>query len=435
MSQHTSVLLTTGAAGSGKSYARCAYYLVMRFLPEQTGVHISNFPIHLDKMVEVVKARHGADLAALVPSRVRMIPKEELDKWMVDDGGFGPWSYFSDADLNGSHIAIDEIHNFCGRHHSKAHRAKWQVWLGEIRHRGATIEFLTQSPMKVAKEIKYESGVLLELYSWETVRDPIFAIPVGDWLQFYAKLTGKWQPRISVIERRQVGNFWRKESVDTFHLDPELFTVYDSFSAPVAGGKAGQAKEREFQRRSWLGLTGWFLRQHFFNLGWRVALAVGVPLFIFGGGIGCVVTGMNEAVLATLPASSQPSKGSSNAGSEFRTGGGGDVVRSLSGGSGDLGQSRGRSGTARLEALTDGALCINGEWYRVGEFVDVAGFSGVVRKVDSLTGRVDISGRVHVVGFAGRGQNVLPKGGATSRPSRRSAGGSRVVRSGRGEAD
>jgi len=121
------ILVTTGEAGSGKTYVRAARFLVDVFLPDSTGVHYSNFPLGLvpdnhsnppafegESFVDRIAARlvkQGHELDE-VKSRVHLIPKAELDLW--EAGTSGPWNYFSDLPLTHAHIAIDEIHNYVG---------------------------------------------------------------------------------------------------------------------------------------------------------------------------------------------------------------------------------------------------------------------------------------------------------------------------------
>ena len=168
MAKRSTVYLTTGAAGSGKTYRRCSRFLIDEFLPHETGHIYTNYPVYANKMAEAVYKKHKIPKEDIL-KRIHVIPKDQLDSWMQTydrrdaDKAQGPWNYFQDIDINNAHIAIDEIHNFCGVSTPKHQRQKWGKWLGEIRHRGATVEFLTQSPNKLADEIKWEASVLINL--------------------------------------------------------------------------------------------------------------------------------------------------------------------------------------------------------------------------------------------------------------------------------
>ncbi len=280
MAKRSTVYLTTGPAGSGKTYRRCAKFMVDEFLPKETGHIYTNYPVFAEKMAEAVSKKHKIPKEDIL-KRIHVIPKEELDKWMLtydkrySDRAEGPWSYFQDIDINNAHIAIDEIHNFCGVSTPKHQRQKWGKWLGEIRHRGATVEFLTQSPNKLADEIKWEASVLISLVNGETNRDPFFKIMLSHWYELQAALTGVYEKKIHQIEKRSIDGKWRVSHRETFTLDPYYFQFYDSFAAPHTGGKAGKAAQHEFQRYGRVGVFWWFIKSHPFALASR-ALILGL---------------------------------------------------------------------------------------------------------------------------------------------------------------
>src|SRR5688500_7782343 len=103
---NATVISTTGAPGTGKTYSRCARFLYDWWLPEETGVHWSNFPINVDAFAKKFPNAN---------ERIRIIPKEELAKWTACDGTHGPWDFFHEMDLQGAHIAIDECHNYLAK--------------------------------------------------------------------------------------------------------------------------------------------------------------------------------------------------------------------------------------------------------------------------------------------------------------------------------
>ena len=271
MAKRSTVYLTTGPAGSGKTYRRCSKFMIDEFLPKEEGHIYTNYPVFADKMAEAVSKKHKIPKEKIL-ERIHVIPKEELDKWMLvhdrrqSDQAEGPWSYFQNIDINNAHIAIDEIHNFCGVSTPKHQRQKWGKWLGEIRHRGATVEFLTQSPNKLADEIKWEASVLISLVNSETNRDPFFKIQMSHWYELQAALTGIYEKRIHQIEKRSIDGKWKVSHKETFTLDPYYFQFYDSFAAPHTGGKAGKAAQHEFQKRGRIGVFWRFLKSHPFAL-------------------------------------------------------------------------------------------------------------------------------------------------------------------------
>jgi len=294
------VAITCAPAGSGKSYVRCARFLVEEFLPEREGVHYSNFPLgqvpahhafpperegqtFIERIADAVAKKTGK-AAADYERRIVTIPDETLERWR--DGTSGPWETFHDVELTGAHIAIDEVHVYCGAKHPKPIRQKWQAWLGEIRHRGATVELISQHENKIATELVYEAGAKISLVKLDDERDPFFGILLGDWYELRAKfITGEYTACVMEIEKRDVDGKWRENNRRRFWLRPEFFRFYDSFSAPQSGsGQGSSTPAREFQKRTAAGLVRWFVVRNLVPLFSRMGMALFVVWLVCGGG-------------------------------------------------------------------------------------------------------------------------------------------------------
>jgi len=289
MGARSVITLTTGPAGSGKTYVRCARFLVDEWLPDRIGIHYSNFPVFREKVAEFLAKKLGKDPSDFL-DRMQVIPAPVLDTWV--SGQSGPWDYFKSINLEGCHIAIDECHNFCGTKANHKIRQRWQAWLGEIRHQGATVEFLSQSPEKVAKEIHYEAGLRLSLVNSEDRRDPFLGILLGDWYELKAKfMTGTYESTVWEVERRNVDGKWVQQNKRIFWLDPFYFDFYDSFSTPVQGGHKATGQHREYKIRSRSGLLWWFFKRNAFSI---------VPRFMLVGGIVYLCTGGSSWILSTM---------------------------------------------------------------------------------------------------------------------------------------
>ncbi len=325
------VVLTTGVAGTGKSYRRAAVE-IFNFLLDGGGVHWSNFPFYPDKIARECASRTGRPAESYL-KRIKLIPKAELDAW---ERSFersqstlcrGPFTYFkpipwqiwesgeltkiphgwagkdfpetvvrfaSDGgelmagiNLVGAHIAIDECHNFCKASGStpKHQREMWGQWLGEIRHIGATVEFLTQSPHKLAEEIVKEAEVRIDLLNVESERDPFFKIPMADWYELKAGLvTGEYEAKVQLLERRCVEGRWIKHYSEFFRRDPFYFQFYNSYNKPQAGGVNAPSKVYEFQKRTQKSLLLWFLKRNCWPVSSRIAIAMLVVWLCFWGG-------------------------------------------------------------------------------------------------------------------------------------------------------
>jgi hypothetical protein len=325
------VVLTTGVAGTGKTYRRAAVE-IFKFLLDGGGNHWSNFPLYPDRIARECSTRTGKPFEQYL-RRIKVIPKAELDSWEKSfdrpqshlcRGPFTyfkpvPWDIWQDSDLQkirhgwagkdfpdtvvkfinddgepmagidltGAHIAIDECHNFCKASGStpKHQREMWGQWLGEIRHIGATVEFLTQSPHKLAEEIVKEAEIRIDLLNVESERDPFFKILMADWYELKAGfLTGEYEAQVQLLERRCVEGRWVKHYSEFFRRDPFYFQFYNSYNKPQAGGVNAPSKVYEFQKRSKGALVKWFLKRNFWPVGSRVSVTVFVIWICFLGG-------------------------------------------------------------------------------------------------------------------------------------------------------
>ena len=151
----STVILTTGVPGSGKSYVRCARFLYDDFLRNCSGIHYSNFPVNVDYISDTLhKNRRFGLLGSFLKHRpvsedyarrIKVIPSDVMLSWRRHESG--PWDYFKGVDLRYCHIAIDEIHEICTSDMPPDIFAQWDEWIGTIRHRGCTIEGLTQDKL------------------------------------------------------------------------------------------------------------------------------------------------------------------------------------------------------------------------------------------------------------------------------------------------
>lgn len=279
------VCYTVGEPGSGKTYRRCAVFLGDQFLPNTTGHVFTNYPIHLDAMAEHASAMSkGRQTPDQIRDRIHIIPQEVLTRWRLQVSG--PWDFFKHFDTKGAIIAIDEIHNYCPAEGCKTQK-QWEAWLGEVRHMGAQCEFLTQDPGKCHKLIERHTGIRRRIEKDEHRCDPLLKIPMKCWYELIASWTGTYEPKNWEVEQRRLMSKWVTRRNIRFRFDPQYYKLYDSFSAPIAGG--GQAAtgqvEYEFQRRSFLGMHWWFFWQSpgRFFLAFLVACFFAVALTGNGG--------------------------------------------------------------------------------------------------------------------------------------------------------
>lgn len=299
------IILTTGVPGSGKTYVRCARFLVDDFLVNSKAVHISNFPVRVDEVADFVSQKINRKRGIFgifrkpvtvedIKNRIEIIPDDVLQMWR--SGFSGPWDYFKGRDLKYCHIAIDEIHNFINDRCSDSVLKQWDDFLGEIRHRGCTFEGLTQDVQQVHQVLTGRVSVRLELVPGEDLRDPFFKICMSDWYELKAGFLGSFHKTVFVYEKRKQDTRWKTNHVSRFLITPDYFRFYNSYNASLQEKSDGsvnddRAPEHEFQKRSRFSLLLWFVRRNFLTLFIRIFLLFLVLWLCFFGGLNFLIRG------------------------------------------------------------------------------------------------------------------------------------------------
>lgn len=280
MASQSTIQITTGLPGSGKSYVRCARFIADDFFPNSTGIHYSNFPINIQAFKDFFPQIDPEE----IERRIIIIPEDIITSWMK--GTSGPWEWFKGQDIANAHIAIDEAHNIVAKEAKPAIRKAWKDWLAEIRHTGATIEFITQNLKQIAPEVERLAAKLVNLTSNEERRDPLLSIQMKDWYELRAKfITGKYNATVWETEKRNFDGKWIVQENKKFTFDPAYFPLYNSYSAPTTGGGQGKKQLRLHQRKSHIGLLIWFLWHNAERIIIRMMItAVIIWLCFFGGG-------------------------------------------------------------------------------------------------------------------------------------------------------
>lgn len=334
------------------------------FLVNRSGPHYSNFPINVDAMADYCQRVHGLDPES-VRDRLRFIPPEVLEEWRAEQGG--PWEFFADREdgtnpLDSSHVAIDEAHVYLprGSKGGTQWRKDWEGWLGTIRHRGCTVEFLTQDDSKVATEITAHCERRIVLSSGGHHRFPLLGVRFSDLYQLAAKVTGKYRRLILVDDQQRKGSKWETVASVPRVLSGQYFGLYESYNATEHGDSGSRGEPLEWERFGWVRFAKWFLKRNAFALTWRViAVVLGVTMF------GLMVSGKGAEMYA-----------------ETLTAG---LADSQSGGTQQLQQQQTGSRSQDVESTRPRVLAISrrtislddGVVYRVGESVDVYRFISI----------------------------------------------------------
>lgn len=257
MPPRSQTIFTYGESGSGKSLARCAMFLVNDFLPNETGIHFSNFPVNIQEIANYMGWSYEK-----TAERIKILPQTEMQLWA--EGTSGPWEYFKDKpdQLKGAHVAIDEAHRYCSSQgHSKSHLAEWGKWCGGVRHAGGTVEFITQNHAKVAPSIKNEAGLHIQLMNANQRTEPVTGCRWYDVLQLLSKIRSKqlglsWELEMLPTEKNGI----RKIERTRMHWhQAKFYKLYDSYNVIEDEGQGTKKKGKETPRpkEPW-EKYGWF---------------------------------------------------------------------------------------------------------------------------------------------------------------------------------
>ena len=171
------------------------------------------------------------------------------------------------------------------------------MWLGELRHQGATCEFLTQSEAKCAKEILNEAEIRLEIINGENRLMPILHYRMGDLYEFRAKLLKRYICPSFCCQYTQARGKWHLQKEQIFYRMPKYFKYYDSFSAPEHGKGEGKRGElRPWEKYGWLRLCLWFYSTYPIRLSFHVFVVYLFYFAFFGGGLSGIVHGYFNAL-------------------------------------------------------------------------------------------------------------------------------------------
>lgn len=408
MKRQTSTVLTA-PAGTGKSYMVVAD-IVDQILPLSdlriwTNLFFGVVPeshsvppaftgeTFLDRMQSYVDAKYPAAKIS-VSDRVLAIDRVLLDRSKLDEDH----AWLKDWDVGNSVIILDEAHNFAGAKHSKNSKRQWQEFVGELRHRGASIIFVTQHPGKLAAEIIAEAGLRQALVDAEEERDPFFGIKLYYWYELRAKITGVYDSCFVRIDLRDIdGRKSIRSNVERVKRRQEIFALYDSASAPEAGGVANASQTvREFQRRSFLGLLLWFVGVNWSRFIKPCAFALFMASLIFYGedifaGVVSLLGAPGKANKVEREKQEKVVKVAASASAEV--GAELDIVRA------ELQAVRGR--LAELEAVPVVVQLVAFDWcvvggvvYKVGDVVDGGVYKGkAIEAIDFRKRAVRVDGK------------------------------------------
>jgi hypothetical protein len=303
------LILTTAAMGNGKTYSRCA-----RAIPEllRDGVtrHISNFTPRCEDNEDgegmssacqrIVRVPEDPSLPqgpkraitdAEVRERIVKIPPEVVKLWRehqpnTQEKGDGPWNFFQAGELQGAHIALDEFHKFCPETGCQAaKKAAWMDWFSTIRHEGATVELITQSPGNISANVQRLCSTRIQIFSRDNDPVPILGCRFGTLRQFFCKWRNRpWKLCGEIEESNEAAGKWEEVRRIGFVIDGKLWGRYKSNSE--GEGQGGSSERPEAWRRcTWSELIVDYFRETWLWSLRNVAVVAVALWLVFGGGV------------------------------------------------------------------------------------------------------------------------------------------------------
>lgn len=292
--------VTVARSGAGKTY-HIVWRLVHDWLPfPHNRNFFTNLPINCDRLAAYIVTTHPDLSSQGALAKIRLFDREVTDSWLNEKSG--PWEFFDGLDVDAGRIVIDEVHNFIHVKSSAEYVMKWRKWLGELRHCGATFEAISQYETKIHPLIRHECGLIRRLASSDDKRDPLFWVRFGDHYQILSKIRGYYASRVFFSEFTDEAGKWLKTGGGSFPIIPKIYTLYDSYSAPIAkGAAAAKLSPHPYARMTWGELLQWYFSRN----GIRIVGATGVYalliyLFVFGGLVKFVM-GVTESVTKSHP--------------------------------------------------------------------------------------------------------------------------------------
>jgi hypothetical protein len=198
------------------------------------------------------------------------------------------------------------VHNYVHTRSSPDYVQHWRQWLGELRHAGCTFEAISQYETKIHPLIRHEAGLIRRLTAADDIRDKLFWVRWYDHFQLVAKVRGHWRSRIWYAEFTEENGKWTKTGGGSVPLVPTFYKLYNSYSAPIAGGaKGARYSPHPYAQMTWPDLLGWYFSRN----GLRIALAscfyvLVAWLLVFGGIASIFASAIRTQAGKTNPATS-----------------------------------------------------------------------------------------------------------------------------------
>lgn len=297
----STIILTTGQPGAGKSYSRVRW-LVKDFLLNSDGIYITNIPINVNLIAETMANKTSKPIEHFL-NRLVIIDFDELKLWeqlqnenkdylknlSMED--FLPYVFFNKHNLQNCHIAIDEFHLYFNKNLNANLKKLWNDFFAEIRKLGCTFEAITQDSSLLPREFIGKVGTWVDLVPLKNLRDPFFHILLGDWYELRGAYFGIVEQKICQQEKIKVSSLsavkWKITKEDKFVISSEFYQYYSSYQRNDTGLVSDVKTPSEIYGKKTIF---WFLRRNFLTLFGKILLSIFVIWLCFFGGITYTIT-------------------------------------------------------------------------------------------------------------------------------------------------
>jgi zona occludens toxin (predicted ATPase) len=183
--------------------------------------------------------------------QLKDLRKEHRIKW---------WEKFEKGDF----VVIDEVHQILGAESSRVdteYHESFRDFISTHRHGMNDFIFVTQHNRNIHKDILAMAEDCYKVVNVKSKTLPLLGIPFAD-IDVVKESFGIKHQYANVLHGVYEGMAFRKDSVSSFLLRPELFALYQSHTKL----KEGQAFDRPSYNFSPIGAIFWFIRRHFFGI-------------------------------------------------------------------------------------------------------------------------------------------------------------------------
>jgi zona occludens toxin (predicted ATPase) len=225
---------------------------------------LTNIPLHIETINDYLSERVGervsvSDFVYIFEQTyfyrdgisIKDLRKEFRVKW---------WEKFEEGDF----VAIDEVHQILGAESSRVdteYHESFRDFISIHRHSMNDFIFITQHNRNIHKDILAMAEDCYKVINVKSKTLPLLGIPFADF-DVVKESFGIKHQYANVLHGVYEGMAFRKDSISSFLLRPELFALYQSHTKV----KEGKAVDRPSYNFTPFGAIFWFIRRHFFGV-------------------------------------------------------------------------------------------------------------------------------------------------------------------------